>query len=387
MQGIRVVKSLGRSGLVFDRYDRKARPAARPRAGQGPHARAALVRLRVPPAGHPGAHPGRRLAGGEHRRADRRRAGRLRRAVHRAALADPVARAGCSPRPRRRPAPATGSASCSTTPMTVTDRPGVAPAAGRARRPGCGFEGVGFPTPAPAGPVLARRRPRHRAGRDGRPGRGHRLGQDDADRAGRPAVRRHRRPGHPRRHRRPRPAAGPAAHGRRHRVRGRDAVLDERPGEPDARPARRHRRRRRRGAAGGAGRLRARPALGPGHPDRRAGPVAVRRPAAAAGAGPRGARPPVGAGARRPAVGARRAHRGAGRARRCARCWPRTTALVVAHRASTVLLADRVALLAGGRIAAVGTHSELLADGARPTGTCWRRTVELAGALTRRRRR
>jgi ATP-binding cassette subfamily B protein len=39
----------------------------------------------------------------------------------------------------------------------------------------------------------------------------------------------------------------------------------------------------------------------------------------------------------------------------------RTTALVVAHRASTVLLADRVALLAGGRIVAVGRHSELLA--------------------------
>jgi len=39
----------------------------------------------------------------------------------------------------------------------------------------------------------------------------------------------------------------------------------------------------------------------------------------------------------------------------------RTTALVVAHRPSTVLLADRVALLAGGTIAAVGTHSELLA--------------------------
>jgi ATP-binding cassette subfamily B protein len=38
-----------------------------------------------------------------------------------------------------------------------------------------------------------------------------------------------------------------------------------------------------------------------------------------------------------------------------------TTALVVAHRASTVLLADRVALLADGRIAAVGRHSELLA--------------------------
>ncbi|OKJ07608.1 ABC transporter [Kitasatospora sp. CB01950] len=37
-----------------------------------------------------------------------------------------------------------------------------------------------------------------------------------------------------------------------------------------------------------------------------------------------------------------------------------TTALVVAHRPSTVLLADRVALLDDGRIAAVGTHHELL---------------------------
>ncbi|GGU99640.1 ABC transporter ATP-binding protein [Streptomyces spectabilis] len=41
-----------------------------------------------------------------------------------------------------------------------------------------------------------------------------------------------------------------------------------------------------------------------------------------------------------------------------------TTALVVAHRPSTVLLADRVALLSGGRIAAVGTHQELLRDNA-----------------------
>jgi ATP-binding cassette, subfamily B, bacterial len=38
-----------------------------------------------------------------------------------------------------------------------------------------------------------------------------------------------------------------------------------------------------------------------------------------------------------------------------------TTALLVAHRPSTVLLADRVALLADGRIAATGSHAELLA--------------------------
>ncbi|MEU6659685.1 ABC transporter ATP-binding protein [Streptomyces sp. NPDC046821] len=41
-----------------------------------------------------------------------------------------------------------------------------------------------------------------------------------------------------------------------------------------------------------------------------------------------------------------------------------STALVVAHRPSTVLLADRVALLSGGRITAIGTHQELLRDNA-----------------------
>ncbi|GAA1372352.1 ABC transporter ATP-binding protein [Streptomyces beijiangensis] len=41
-----------------------------------------------------------------------------------------------------------------------------------------------------------------------------------------------------------------------------------------------------------------------------------------------------------------------------------TTALVVAHRPSTVMLADRVALLSEGRITAVGTHHELLRSNA-----------------------
>jgi ATP-binding cassette subfamily B protein len=41
-----------------------------------------------------------------------------------------------------------------------------------------------------------------------------------------------------------------------------------------------------------------------------------------------------------------------------------TTALIVAHRPSTVLLADRVALLSRGRITAVGTHHELLRSNA-----------------------
>ncbi|GAB2932225.1 ABC transporter ATP-binding protein [Rhodococcus aerolatus] len=40
------------------------------------------------------------------------------------------------------------------------------------------------------------------------------------------------------------------------------------------------------------------------------------------------------------------------------------TALVVAHRPSTVALADRVVLLADGRVAATGTHTELLATSA-----------------------
>ena len=42
-----------------------------------------------------------------------------------------------------------------------------------------------------------------------------------------------------------------------------------------------------------------------------------------------------------------------------------TTTLIVAHRTSTVALADRVALLEGGRVVAIGTHAELMESSAR----------------------
>jgi len=41
-----------------------------------------------------------------------------------------------------------------------------------------------------------------------------------------------------------------------------------------------------------------------------------------------------------------------------------TTALIIAHRPSTALLANRVALLSGGRITAIGNHHELLSSNA-----------------------
>src|SRR3954469_19664543 len=198
-------------------------------------------------------------------------------------------------------------------PVTVADRPGVRPVP------------IGSPGPAE---VRARRihlsrlvvagarrcGPRHRSRGDRRPGGGDRLGKDDADCPGRAAVRRDRRSGHDRRHRRAGHALDAAAHRRGHRLRGRHALLDERAGEPDPRSPGRLRRRRRRGAAGGAGGVRPRPPLGPGHPHRRAGPLALRRSAPAARAGPGGAGPARGARPRRPAVRPRRAHRIACRA-------------------------------------------------------------------------
>ncbi|WP_105565057.1 ABC transporter ATP-binding protein [Microbacterium halophytorum] len=58
-----------------------------------------------------------------------------------------------------------------------------------------------------------------------------------------------------------------------------------------------------------------------------------------------------------------------------------TTALIVAHRPSTVALADRVALLRDGRIAAVGTHSELMASSAEYRAVI--SSIDLGGAVAR----
>ena len=114
------------------------------------------------------------------------------------------------------------------------------------------------------------------------------------------------------------------------------------------------------GARGRAGRLRPRPAVGPRHPHRRAGPVALRRPAPAARAGPGDHRPAARAGARRSAVGAststpRRPSRP--RCARCSRTAPCSSSCTGRRRSRWP---QRVVLLDDGRLVAVGTHHDLL---------------------------
>ena len=58
------------------------------------------------------------------------------------------------------------------------------------------------------------------------------------------------------------------------------------------------------------------------------------------------------------------------------------TTIVIAHRPATIALADRVVLLDGGRVAADGTHAELLADAASATARCWPRRPPRGPATT-----
>jgi ABC-type multidrug transport system fused ATPase/permease subunit len=59
------------------------------------------------------------------------------------------------------------------------------------------------------------------------------------------------------------------------------------------------------------------------------------------------------------------------------------TVVVIAHRLSTAEVADRVALVADGTIAELGTHAELLALGGRYAGlhASWVRAVVTSPTL------
>ena len=148
---------------------------------------------------------------------------------------------------------------------------------------------------------------------------------------------------------------------RRDRLRGADAVLDERARERHARPARRQRRRHRRRDRDRPGRRSSttcRGASTPGSASR-----ACRCPVASASGWrwPAPSSPSRGSWSsttpcRRSTSTPRRWSR-----RRLRRVLAQATGIVVAHRASTVMLADRVALLQGGTITHVGMHHELLA--------------------------
>ena len=95
------------------------------------------------------------------------------------------------------------------------------------------------------------------------------------------------------------------------------------------------------------------------HRRRRARPHPVRRPAPADRARPRGAARPADPDPRRRDQRRRRAHRGGDQRRRCATVLAGRTTLLVAHRRSTLHLADRVVVLDEGRVVDQGTHDEL----------------------------
>ncbi len=91
------------------------------------------------------------------------------------------------------------------------------------------------------------------------------------------------------------------------------------------------------------------------------GCAAVRRPAAAPRDRTRHSRRPARAAAGRGNERARRPRASAWLQRALERLMAGRTVLIIAHRLATVRHADRIAVLEGGRLVAVGTHDELLA--------------------------
>ena len=209
-------------------------------------------------------------------------------------------------------------------------------------------------------------RPRHRRARRGDPRgrRDHRRRQVEPAAAGAAVLRPARGPGAARRHRRPRARLGRAARGDRLRQPGRLPLPRHRPGQPRVRPGRRHRRAGPRGRAAGRGATQFIAELPQGYDT-----VVGERGQTLSG-GQRQRIALARAILRDPALlvldeatSAVDTETEAAIQRSLAAVTASRTALVVAHRLSTVRDADRIWVLAGGRVAESGSHDELVAAG------------------------